>query len=290
MGSDSKHLGRTPLVARCAVLCGLIGSLLAAHATACNWPAMCHGERICTERLSLLLSAALSCWCAVASYGWAQPPPQRRATLLRCPERWVLLRSLLCGCCVALLGWVAMVGQRHLALMAVMQSNASIGAWLACEVHRGTDTRGCRSPSPVAEDREVSTPRRGSATLPRGWRYHRSTGLFEHKRTGRMQYEPPGTAETGSPLCTNLPPCDEEQTLLESGTSDGFGSDTGKDSGCEDKENSRRRSRSQTWHDGSRSVSSRKEAARKSKGHAPMNVWELRDAFVSDGARYSDAV
>ena len=58
--------------------------------------------------------------------------------------------------------------------------------------------------------------RQNSASLPRGWRYHSSTGLFEHKRTGRLQAWPPdGSVErAGTPLQADLAPCDEEQALI----------------------------------------------------------------------------
>jgi len=255
---------------------------------------MCGGERMCVERAALLVSGLLSAWCAAAALGWARgrrampdsrmPYAASVGVRLRrwtaCAERWFLLRSLLCGLAVALLGWSALLGQAHLLLMGAMQANATMGAWLACEVHR-SETRGAKSPSPPpdgggAHEPRSCTPRRGSVTLPRGWRYHRSSGLFEHKRTGRMQYDPPGTGETGSPLC-NLPPCDEERALLEGGHSDGC-SDGTKDSG----EESKRAHRSRTY-DGNRSVGSRKE---RSRGTAPMNVWEVRQ-LIEDGSSRS---
>jgi len=274
---------RTPLVARCAVLCGLIGCLLASHSAACNNATMCAGECVCVERVALVVSAALSCWSTIAALAWARNRqsmvlPRTSGVTSRCPERLFLIRALLCGAAVALLGWSALLGQAHLLLMGAMQGNATLGAWLACEVHRA-DARVVKPPSPTpdATEERTTTPRRGSATLPRGWRFHRSTGLFEHKRTGRMQFEPPGTGETGSPLC-NLPPCDEERALLEGGGSDGFGSDGAKDSGCEEaSRSSSRYGRSRTWHDGSRSVGSRKERSRGAP--SSMDVWELRAAL-----------
>lgn len=268
MGSDAKPAPqpsfRSVLAARLAVICGACGACLAAFESS-DWQAMCHGQAVCVERASLFASALISAWCGLAALGWATlRPPHVRSR--RCPERWFLLRALLSGGAVALLGWSALLGKPHLAVIGAMQANATFGAWLACEVQRGALR--ARAPSPTPEAQETCTPtRRGSMTLPRGWRYHRSTGLFEHKRTGRMQYDPPGTGETGSPLC-NLPPCDEERALLDASCSDGFGSDSARDSGCDDNV---RYGRSRTWHDGTR-----KE---RSRGAAPMNVWELRAAM-----------
>jgi len=217
-----------------------------------------------------------------AAFRWCRSglPLRVRGVSWDLPTALLLMRSAFSALVVTLLGWRALLGQAsYVAILTAMQANSTVGAWLACEMHRCGSRP--RSPSPTVasiNDDDTSTPaslgsgsqpRRTSNTLPRGWRYHKSTGLFEHKRTGRMQRQLPG--ETGSPLC-NLPPCDEERALLLETASD-VGSD--RDS-C--SEGSKRAWRSRTWHDGVRKGSSR---------GTPMNLWELRAALESDGCAAS---
>jgi hypothetical protein len=279
MGTKIPRRSRAVLGSRFALaiaVAGLALSLVALHASE---PCPHSAGSLCAERAPLLVSAALSCWSALASLGLgatgAALPARsahRTATCWDATTALLLLRSLLSGGVVALLGWRALVGEAsHLAVMAAMQANSTVGAWLACERHRHCAR--VRTPSPLPTSDEL-TPltlapqRRTSATLPRGWRYHRSTGLFEHKRTGRMQYEPPGSRAACSPLCNDLPPCDEEHALLE------YGSDRGsdRDSGCE---GDRRAWRSRTWDDGSRKGRQRPDPHHSS----PMTLWELRAAL-----------
>jgi hypothetical protein len=288
MGSKSRLASsRALLASRCASAVGALGLLLSLAALYAA-PSCSDGSPIlCIERAPLVVSAAISCWSGATALRWTRcglPLRPRGASQWDRTTALLLARSAASGAIVALLGWRALLGQAsHLAIVAAMQANSTVGAWLACELQRGPGRT--RSPAPAATpasgEREgggasgaLVTPRRGlSLTLPRGWRYHRSTGLFEHKRTGRMQREPPG--ETGSPLC-NLPPCDEERMLLEDGSD--AGSD--RDSGCE---GGRRAWRSRTWHDGHRKESSRSATLR-----TPMNLWELRAALGgSAGSRVS---
>ena len=256
-----------------AVLAAAVALVVAMHGLR-EAPECTGGGRLCAEQLALLGSVVLSCWCGIASLraGWFSSPPRprvaRRDALCDLPTALLLLRSLLCGIVVALLSWAAVRGHPHWLLMGAMQANSSIGAWLAYQLQRADDPR-ARSPPAVAQARggALATPGRGcSRTLPRGWRYHKSSGLFEHKRTGRVQYEPPVTGDIGSPLAS-LPPCDEDRTYEDSALLDSdIASD--KDSGCET-----RHGRSRTWNDGSRRTTSR-TATRSS-----MNVWELHAAL-----------
>lgn len=255
---------RSSIVKQLSVLLGLIALLLSLHAMLCEWPIMCRGNRMCGERVSLLFSSALSAWCTMGALGVSarvMTPCNRcrSGVLALCSAcgttpKWFLLRSLLCGGAVALLGWSMLLGRSHWLLMAAMQANAAVGAWLVCEV------------SHTERAKPTQALRRVSMTLPRGWRYHRSTGLFEHKRTGRMQSMPPATGETGSPMC-HLPPCDEEQ---------GSASDSYEDVKV-------RHGRSRTWNDGSRSAGSRKEPNKERASGNGMNVWELRSALGANG-------
>jgi len=269
MGNKRQDGEKVIRVSRVAALLGTASAALAVVALvrcSCAWPSVWS-----VECLSLPSSAVISAWCAAAAvrWGWFRPPLlSGRGAPWNISAIMQLLRSSLSGGAVAMLGWRALVGERDMVLMALMiamQLNTTVGAWLVCELQRGD--RRSRSPSPTPDVIAETLPRRtGSHTLPRGWRYHKSSGLFEHKRTGRTQRDPPGTAENGVPLC-NLPPCDEEHALLDSGseaTTDG---------------ESAKRWRSRTWNDGGGSV--RKERERS----GGMSLWELRDAFrESDGA------
>lgn len=211
------------------------------------------------ERCALAWCGLLACWCGVAAAhslwsGGVVPRRSRNAATIL-----LLVRALLCGVAVAWCGWSLAVGRPHVGLMAAMQASACVAAWGACAT-RLFEARGKSSPdadgSPGGGGGRV---RGGSHTLPRGWRFHHSTGLFEHKRSGRLQREPPATCETGSPLHADLPPCDEEEALLV-------------------EEDVRRLGRSRTWSSGT-------VLGRQSSGEAEehrLNVWELREAL---GAR-----
>ena len=250
-------------------------------------------------------------WCL----GAAALALSRGGLLPRRPRRGVtallLLRALSCGLLVAALGWLAAArDQRHLLLMAVMQANATVGAWGACAMQWGTAR--AKSPPPTStgdlEDGAATaatahssngsthTRRAGSVTLPRGWRYHKSSGMFEHKRSGRMQWEPPSTSEIGSPLHADLPPCDEERGgCWDSGRecsprtgSGGHRSDSDSGSDGWHGSNKGRSRRSRTWAYNSRSAPAAGHPTpprHGRSGHAScsgMSVWELRDAMISD--------
>ena len=283
----------------------------------------------------------LSAWCALAC---VRELVSSRAPLSLQPRRVraraalsLLLRALLCGLSVAMLGWSAAARSGHLPtaellLMAAMQGSATACAWGACAMQR--DARP-RSPPPhdhADEDEDerdddeegtgshYSTPpsshrrkKRSSATLPRGWRYHVREGLFEHKRSGRLQREPPSTGVTGSPLHADLPPCDEEMERgLLSDDCCGRGAERrasaerlsseysspdeggpGGGGGGGGGGSHRRHSRSSTWthracpvHVGAAEGSSSGGGSTRkhrgaSQGAAPMSVWELRDALAT---------
>jgi len=194
----------------------------------------CDNELGCwVEIIGVASSCALSCWCMFLHFRRNEKGPflllgqiSRSCLQLRkCMDfasssplsgLTEVVAALFCGALVAILGWGAMLGRPHIALMAMMQANATFCAWSACSTQIRADEEDRRSvvekqhlcPSGCGKHRRVQ-----SSTLPRGWRYHRSSGLFEHKRTGRMQYEPPSTGETGSPLHADLPPCDEETAM-----------------------------------------------------------------------------
>lgn len=292
MGAGGKPLrrSRAAMAARASVLVGAIGAVLSAQGlVSAGAPQLAS-----LEHTALLASGILSVWATVAALRLERAAGASSILPMRAPGSsalpWetstvmALVRSLLSGCTVGLLGWSLLLGEsRHVMLMGAMQANSAVGGWLACEMQR-VETRAKQSEPPTAPDdaaRRMSAgggTRRYSLTLPRGWRYHKSTGLFEHKRTGRMQYEPPGTSDTGSPLC-NLPPCDEERALLE--CSDGTSDRSDRESGCE---GGMRAWRSRTWHDSSSSRRESKQRRNAAAHHdAPMSVWELREALQWSG-------
>ena len=224
--------------------------------------------------------------------------------------------------------------------MGMMQANATVGAWSACS-SQGSLTRSKSPPPPMPADLEDGTgsagasgelsagsasggssgsgaKRVGSLTLPRGWRYHKSSGMFEHKRSGRMQWEPPLPAETGSPLhvldALREPPCDDEERgngCWDSGHEGGRSphkhaerahhsdSDSGSD-GWHDSRKGRSR-RSRTWAYTARPCApSNGNAANAHQSHhasgerrgrtpssasapRPMSVWELHEALGEKG-------
>ena len=298
MGSKAARAARVVVSARCVTVVGCFGLVLSCHAlrSSLQQPAAAP-PWASVEHVALLVAAGTSLWSSLAALrpGWLSAAPMALPTRApaACQSSYLapetvlpLLRSFLSGGAVALLGWSMLLGEaRHLALMLVMQASSMAGAWLACEMQRTDVRKQTASPTPCGDkgmQRSESAPAVSahgrSLTLPRGWRYHRSSGLFEHKRTGRVQYEPPGTTETGSPLC-NLPPCDEERALLECG-SDGC---SDRDSGAES-----RRARSRTWHESSRRESSHRRSSAAPSQHAPMSVWELRRALSSPQMMGSD--
>jgi len=257
MGSKAGN-SRFHSAARVAALIGAISLALALNAllrSSC-------GASWSVECISLSASALIAAWCLVAAMRWSgRSPPPPGCT----PSQWnisatlQLLRASLSGAAVAALGWSALVGERHLALMIAMQANTTIGAWLVCELQRRSDSRKSTTPTPEVSITGPRASRNLSQTLPRGWRYHKSSGLFEHKRTGRTQRDPPGTGESGSPLCNNLPPCDEENTLLDE--------EWASDLSLSDSDGAKRW-RSRTWND------SGKRDRHKDRGG--MSLWELR--------------
>jgi hypothetical protein len=236
----------------------------------------------------------------------------------------------MCGLLVAHLGWLASArGRRHILLMTAMQASATVGAWSACATQRAATSKsppppeleegaGAGAGAGASADDSRALPsaaakRALSTTLPRSWRYHAKSGLFEHKRSGRLQYEPPSTAETGSPLHVNLPPCDEERgggcwDPPPPADRDGHASDS--DSGSDSWHGTRRSprvSRSRTWTYASRAGADgapampeprypapihpaathtaprrgRTSAPRSQDG--PMSVWELHAALGGRG-------
>lgn len=256
-------------------------------------------------------------WCLIAAARalWTPGAPLSRRERTTEPAL-LLLRALLCGLSVALLGWLAAArGRQHLLLMGAMQASASFAAWGAC----CTPQAGARakSPPPPVPDDDIEGGTNGGAdysngpplaappvrkasslTLPRGWRYHRSSGMFEHKRSGRLQYEPP--LETGSPLHADLPPCAEERGgCWESSSSahDSHGergggshlsdSDSGSDSWPGSRKGRCRRSRTWAYHPrgagGSERGSEHSGGSSRSSSRAPMSVWELREALGEKG-------
>ena len=281
-----------PKLALAAGVAGVIVSSISAFGEA-SASASCSSQLFCLEYVAVGTAFLLSCWCVAAAanqvcgQSGVLPPRRRRAlaaTLL-------LARALLCGLSVALLGWSAAahgdLSVSDLVLMATMQANASIGAWGACKMQR--DAR-AKSPTPHDDDDDdddvaCSSPpascrrknKRGSVTLPRGWRFHAREGLFEHKRSGRLQREPPSTGETGSPLHADLPCCDEEGGLLLE--KEVFDSCSGSDSGSES-----RHTRSRTWTHRTCPIfaepSTVSSSSRTRGASTPMSVWELREAMA----------
>ena len=102
-------------------------------------------------------------------------------------------------------------GKRPLALILAMQAQATSCAVAAFLTPRSP--RKDESSPPIPGVRHAMR-RCVSQTLPRGWRFHRSTGGFEHKRTGRIQFDVPTCA--GVTPFEEMPRCDEEQGLLHS--------------------------------------------------------------------------
>ena len=274
---------------------------LALSLSALRGPDAC-ASALCVERITLAAAGIISSWCVCAALhelcnagGDAAgqqdqkpqqlqqiPPPQHS-----CFAALVLIRALACGVVVALLGWSsASTGRPHILLMTMMQCSATVGAWSAFVSQREPHGPRSKSPQPEEEDEEAgrggggggvnaaaakyATPPkcRKSMTLPRGWRYHARDGVFEHKRSGRVQREPP--LEAGSPLCADLPPiADEESRGLLNCRDRGYSSDSdGAEGGM-----SRGRRRSRTW------------GAASSPRGTPMSVWELRDALGGSHGR-----
>ena len=313
---------RTRLRHSAGALFGVLGILLSGSSLRSNL--LLSTSSFDAEQFALASAFLVSCWCvaaaAVALCKPGRPAPRGRAATLL-----LLLRALLCGLLVALLGWYHHRGSRHFLLMAVMQGSASVGAWTACAREERARSK---SPPPAPGhlcDAEAGTmppsdcttappssasaaKRVGSVTLPRGWRFHRSSGLFEHKRSGRLQWEPPSTGETGSPLHADLPPhreedCERGSPRRSATHDDGHGSDSGSDSSYirggvsePSTEKGRRRSRSNTWtyasrsdgdNDGSghgrpqmpKSLREQQRRERGSPASSAMSVWELHAAL-----------
>lgn len=305
---------------------------------------------VASQRKQIIVCAAglLSTWCALVSLrdltsGRAVVSSLSPRHLRARAATLLLTRALLCGLSVAMLGCTAAARSSgelptaDLLLMAAMQASATVGAWGACamqheerpksppphddeeqggeeeedEDERGSTGGHCGSyASPPSSQRRKS--RRGSATLPRGWRYHAREGLFEHKRSGRVQREPPSTGVTGSPLHADLPPCDEEMErglldceMIRSVSGGGYSPQPCDDEGAHESvsygaSSHRRHSRSSTWthracpvgglaaepslHAGRRegATSGGRQRRHSSEGRgAPMSIWELRDALAT---------
>jgi hypothetical protein len=235
-------------------------------------------EPFCVERTAIVSGGVLSiCCCGAAVHQLYQGGALTRQWRNIAPIL-LISRALFCGACVALLGCAAAFGRPHLPLMAVMQVSTTIGAWEATLIQKHSRSK---SQSHSLEDGQgagtASPPSRGSRTLPRGWRYNSRLELFEHKRSGRVQSQPPSALDTGSPLHADLPPCDEERGVAPFGCAGGAGGGA-SDSGSEDYSSHRGRRRSRTWSNGVR--------APPPSRRTPMNVWELRDALGSDGVRH----
>ena len=267
---------------------GLAGAVLSVHDL---WIAP-HARSWPLEHYALAGCAALSLWCLAAAVHslWSGGVVPRRSR--NAATALMLLRALLCGGAVAWCGWSAALGRPHLGLMGAMQASASVAAWGAC-VTRAFEARG-KSPTPDGDSAATPPRRAGSHTLPRGWRYHKSTGMFEHKRSGRLQRQPPATCETGSPLHADLPPCDEELGTAYHDDACAGGAHPYPyggyefDSGSGSEGSARSHSRSRTWAHGSRaeqhaarSCSSRASASRSASA---MSVWELRKELAARGA------
>lgn len=281
--------------------------------------AACDEVPFCVEHTVLAASGLLSCWCfgaAMLALNSRHRAAQRPRRARGIASALLLLRALLCGLIVAFLGWLAAHGTRYFLLMAIMQASATVGAWGACATQFDVNVVRAKSPPPstavdpesggacatdvdpaaaAAHPPSVSSKR--SLTLPRGWRYHKSSGMFEHKRSGRMQWEPPSTAETGSPLHADLEAVGEERGAWDSPDRGGVAgqlerrrngdgghhhcsdSDSASDGGSRERS---RRARGATWAYNTRPRAMTPQPAHCS-GRGPMSVWELRDALSDKG-------
>mmetsp|Transcript_11067 Transcript_11067/g.18894 ORF Transcript_11067/g.18894 Transcript_11067/m.18894 type:complete len:261 (-) Transcript_11067:75-857(-) len=187
----------------------VVGSVLAVHALLVFDGLSCFGGGFCVEHWGLWMSAPACFWSGFGAFCMRTRRKELQAVALEL-QCVVALSSL---AAMLLLMWqtAAMGGFRHLALSLVLQAQVATSVWGACQARRTRDGSGFVG---GAVDGTKRSGRRSkpaepkASSLPRGWRFCedlQGRPFFEHKQTGRIQWDLPG-----SEVCASAAP-EEEQ-------------------------------------------------------------------------------